>query len=1150
MKRNIPAIIWLIAFWSHTLYAQNSSTGKGKSYVGDINKMFAAAPTANNLMKFEEVPVSYYTGIPDISIPIASMTTRGSETEINVKLKYHPLNAKPEDKSGETGLGWSLIAGGTISRTIRGGAADEKTITIAFSTPTRVKFGIYDEVNNPTGKLMRDEPYDQNEYKFASGLGKYDTEYDLYQYNFAGHSGRFYIAKDGAGNFKVEKLDRNNLQIICVPDNQGIIDSFTIVDDKGLRYTFNPMEKSHKSITTIKTGLVNLQSNVDSNYEMDNYWASFHLTKIVDQNNITLAIFNYDLSSMVKFEETPTITRRLAKDVYYYNTADNPNGGFDNPDDSMPGALESQTVNNETLTKLLTSIEVIGKGTIYFNYEIGRLDTNYKVPSELYKVKSIQVNPIGQNMSQYTDKFIFEYEYTDTTYQYNETQQRTDKKMLLSKVKKIIPNTQNWEYSMEYTAASGELLKDKWEYFKGEGSGIKTDVLKAMTYPTKGKVVFDFGANDYSHYFNGAAMEEVTGHTETHTLSASIDFGQFSTTYKQPFFNVNTAQNVKLHLILGNLIYYNWIFKIYKKNVDNTFVKVYEAGNGSQACNRPPPTCATGGVDEGGEIHSEYNYEVYFEPGNYYASLEGNYSASVPGNTADAFEATTVEDVFINEQVRNGGGIRINSISYLANASSQTSAKKYVYNYKDIANTAKSSGSLVFPEPVKKYQYSYSYNNKHVYPTLIYTANLDVTTNYNILPVQKTQGSDVGYKYVTIEQIDANGIKNGKTVYTYRSPLDYPNTSTMTLQMPVLPIPDQDYLRGQIISEKSYNEQEQLLSEINTDYNTLEFTKNDGVKLIDNYFSSMISLFFTFINYQFALDQTGISVALTTPFKNIEKFGLTLPTQKIEKSYFHKNGIQNILSTTTDYLYNGDDYLSSVSQNYAEGSVDTSSYKYAKEKNNQLMIAKNMIGIPLETTTTQTKDGVTKTLGRSETIYPTSLPTAQAGNLILPLSSVSYDVLNNSPSTEVSYDKYDDKGNLLQYTGKDGIPVAIIWGYNKTQPIAKVEGMAYDQLMSAVSVSGIVTASDNDAADPSKEGLLLDALNSFRKEQALSGKLISTYTYDPLIGVTTITPPSGVRQIYTYDSANRLKEGKVRGKNSSGNYTDKKVSENNYNYKP
>ncbi|WP_137904900.1 hypothetical protein [Chryseobacterium sp. 2VB] len=1143
MRKNIPAIILLIAFWSHTLYAQTSPGSGSKSYVGDINKMFAAAPTANNLMKFEEVPVSYYTGIPDISIPLVGMSTSGTEIGIGVQLKYHPLSAKPEDRSGETGLGWSLIAGGTISRTIRGGGVDEKNVTIGFSTPPKVKFGIYNEVYNPTGKLMRDEPYDQNEYKYASGLGKFDTEYDLYQYNFMGQSGRFYIAKDAGGNYKIEKLDKNNLQIICTPDSQGVVNSFTIVDDKGIRYIFSPMEKSHQSITTVKTGLVNLQSNIDSSYEMDNYWSSFHLTKIEDQNNITLAVFKYELSSVIKFEETPTITRRLAKDVYYYNTANNTSGGLDNPDDSMPGAIESQTVNNEMLTMLLTSVEVIGKGTIYLNYEKGRLDTNYKESSEMYKLKSIQSNYAGQSISQYTDKYVFDYKYTNTTYQQTSGQQKTENKMLLNKVTKITPNGQNQEYKMEYTLPTGNLVKDQWGYYKGEGSGVKTDVLQSLTYPTKGKTVFDFDSNDYSHYYNGAVMEEVTGHTETQQFGAYINFGQFSTTYKQPFFTVNTAQYVKLHYILGNLIYYNWIFKIYKKTGDNTFVKVYEVGNGSQACNRPPPTCMTGGVDGGSEIHSEYNYDVYFEPGVYYASLEGNFSVSIPGDTADGFEATTVEDVFIEEKVRKGGGLRINSIAYFADASSADPSKKYVYNYKNIENAQKSSGSLVFPEPINKYTYSYSYNNKHVYPTLIYSANFDVTTDYNILPVQKTQGADVGYKYVTVQEIDKDENTNGKTVYTYRSPLDYPNTSTMALQMPIRPIPNEDYLRGQVISEKKYNEAGKILLETNTEYTTSEFIKNDGVKLIDNFYNSMISLFFSFTNYQFALNQTGISIALTTPYKNFEKFGVTLPSKKEETSYFYENGVQNKLITMTDYIYNTEDYPLSETQSVLGGDTYSSYYQYAKEKNNQLMISKNMIGIPLETKTQQTVNGITKVTSREETIYPTAVPHAITGNLVLPLSEYSYDTLNPTVSSkEVSYEKYDEKGNILQYREKDGTPVSIVWGYNKTKPIAKVVGSTYSQIEGMIST--IVAKSNEDAADPTKEADLLLALDAFQPVG-----MVTKYTYDPLVGVTTITPPSGVRELYVYDTANRLKQVQIRERDNAGNYSFKVVKEFKYNYK-
>lgn len=73
-------------------------------------------------MKFEETPVSNYNGIPDISIPIY-----GVEGNLNfdISLKYHPLSIKHNEVAGDTGLGWSLFAGGTISRTIRGGYPDD-----------------------------------------------------------------------------------------------------------------------------------------------------------------------------------------------------------------------------------------------------------------------------------------------------------------------------------------------------------------------------------------------------------------------------------------------------------------------------------------------------------------------------------------------------------------------------------------------------------------------------------------------------------------------------------------------------------------------------------------------------------------------------------------------------------------------------------------------------------------------------------------------------------------------------------------------------------------------------------------------------------------------------------------------------------------
>ncbi len=140
--------------------------------------------------------------------------------------------------------------------------------------------------------------------------------------------------------------------------------------------------------------------------------------------------------------------------------------------------------------------------------------------------------------------------------------------------------------------------------------------------------------------------------------------------------------------------------------------------------------------------------------------------------------------------------------------------------------------------------------------------------------------------------------------------------------------------------------------------------------------------------------------------------------------------------------------------------------------------------------------------------------------------------------TEVTYDQYDGKGNLLQYTTKENIPTTIIWGYNSTQPIAKVTGLSYS-VVSGLALE-IIAASDADI-NAGTEQTLMDKLDAFRKNTALQNAQITTYTYDPLIGVTSITPPSGIREIYKYDSANRLE--------SIQDVNGKIIKEFLYNYK-
>jgi hypothetical protein len=1142
MKKNTIAIILLLASLNTSFSAQAGNSFNKNT--DNINKMFPAAPTSNNLMKFEEVPVSYYTGIPDISIPLFNIPTSSPNVNLNVQLKYHPLSAKPDDKAGETGLGWNLLAGGTITRTVRGGGPDERTSSTTNSSPPTVKYGIYMHGNNPTYQMVFDQStnWDFIEYGYYAGTGRYDTEYDLYQYNFMGQAGRFIIKKDPNGNFIVEKLDRNNLKITSVLSAGGNdIEGVIITDDKGVQYIFKGMEKSLRNISTVKIGLSSHIGNVSNNIAGGFYFTSFHLDQVKDVNDNVVLSFKYEQPSLVKYDDPVTTTIRMPGNVLYTNTLGS------SPDGSLPGQEERQTVTNTSQTKLLTNITITDKGSINFIYEKGRNDSNYLNSADLYKLKSVQSNSLGQSPNQYIDKYSFDYDYSSSTVVSGEGTFQGFNKLLLKKVTKSGNGNPN-EYSINYNNINGILKKDKWGYYNGDvPEAISQDVIKSITYPTKGLVNFNFDENVYSHMPGELTpMEEVTGEWEIQDKDFPLTgLNSFSANTKVEFFTLLSPQKVKLHLGFGSLVYSNWNFKIHKKLSDNTFTEVFSTGLGAQMCDQPSggSFCPVNGVGDNGEVISEREDGTgILQPGVYYASLSGSYGPTHKP-ISYAFDAYTKESYFKSYVAKKGGGLRVNNIQYFDTPTSTVPAKEFVYDYKDIENPQKSSGALVFPEPIFKYpEYIYYQNVLTTSAYTFYECTSDTTTNSNIIPAEKTQGSDVGYQYVTVKQIvrDANNTTTdkGKTVYKFRSPIDFPNPDVFSTVMPILPITNHDYLRGQMIFEKKYDANGRILSEVNNEYNTLVFEKLEGVKIKDNFYNNINANYYSFTFYD-AFKARFPNVLLSTPYKYFNKFGVTLPTEKRETSYFYKNGVQSSVVSTTNTAYNTEDYPINVTQGIQGGDTYISSYKYAKEKANQRLITANMLAIPLETESK--KNG--QTLSKTETKYD------NVANLF-PSSELSYNILNTIASTDVSYDKYDEVGNILQYTTKEGTPVTILWGYNKTEPIAQIEGVTYDQLMAVVPSSAVVLASNEDAADASKEGLLLDALTVFRRNSFLTDKKITTYTYDPLIGVTSITSPTGVREIYIYDSENKLKEVKVREKDSAGNYVLRTVKQFNYNYKP
>ncbi|WP_353151659.1 hypothetical protein [Chryseobacterium sp.] len=142
-----------------------------------------------------------------------------------------------------------------------------------------------------------------------------------------------------------------------------------------------------------------------------------------------------------------------------------------------------------------------------------------------------------------------------------------------------------------------------------------------------------------------------------------------------------------------------------------------------------------------------------------------------------------------------------------------------------------------------------------------------------------------------------------------------------------------------------------------------------------------------------------------------------------------------------------------------------------------------------------------------------------------PTSVISTNPNDGSLKTSIRYDAYDAKGNVTQYTTVSdeasgaGIPTTMIWGYNAAYPIASIEGATLNDIGS---LAGDIITKSNQDTDNASEKVLLQALDAFRTHASLKNFHITTYTYNPLVGITSSTPPTGIREMYQYDRRNRL----------------------------
>jgi len=138
----------------------------------------------------------------------------------------------------------------------------------------------------------------------------------------------------------------------------------------------------------------------------------------------------------------------------------------------------------------------------------------------------------------------------------------------------------------------------------------------------------------------------------------------------------------------------------------------------------------------------------------------------------------------------------------------------------------------------------------------------------------------------------------------------------------------------------------------------------------------------------------------------------------------------------------------------------------------------------------------------------------------------------NPLETEVTFNKYDAKGNLLSYTTIGNATTTILWGYNGAYPVAEITNIDTAALATYLAANPDVQTTFN---APSSDAALRTKIQQLRT--AFANAMITGYTYKPMVGITSKTDVNNTITYYEYDTLGRLKTVKDNNSKILNQYT-------------
>lgn len=1059
--------------------------------LGQTNKIVPPTPNAMKMTEYNAQRPNMYTGTANVTIPLYTINFDGMSLPLSIS--YNATGIRTNEEASEVGLGWALNATGVISRTIKAG--DDLFKGTLTNSKKGYVYNTFPVVNDET------EMGYTNGTAYVPPVGSYyrhlavnreDTQPDIFNYNFFGYSGSFVLSQkvvDPTGPVKAIKITQDACSILFDED----LRTFKIITPNGYVGEFTVEEKS-----TTFSSLPVLTNNRMNCFNLNNYdiaerinddgslraTTSWLLSKITSPNGQTI-VFEYDYSSQIyPVEPQNAYLLPYPTGVPFSRYISNSRAFAEVPiefsGENSTGGFGSLGISGGTAGGPFSG----GGNDIPGSYIVvqGKTEKKEDQPSGGGSAGngSVEGGSLGGASPGPSDPIglqtIHEHVYLKSI---NSDQVRID---FLMETREDL--RQNYFFAPDSSMGAGNVFH-KSENLK-RYSGITIKGLDPSSTLNKSIVIKQSYFNQHYHdpFANNqnerelrwlrSRLDRLTIDDQEYQfyyedglpnkLTNGIDhFGFYNGKDKNGGLYPPIMENPNCDLATSDLVTY------YRQNND----RVADFAFGKAALLKKVVYPTRG--------HSLFEYE----PHTYLPDATGKFIEGGPGSSVSAGKA---------------GGARIRSIKEY-DFGNLTPAKTRTYVYGEFpqltpVGQGASTGKLMTPllSRYKKILHNAPQGTTDYY---VIGCNYLFESNSNIPGSSSAEGKIIGYSKVH-EIVTGTSDSYTNTYYFENRP-----NIVSDWNLTVNGFPN---LNGQVILINNYDSQGKLVQQV----------KNQD---IEHNLGNINALVYTlpptngwFFPYAFS----PITKSFNTPYTVITTTSAT-PSGIVEDASGNISG--TFLQTRKDVAYNSSYLLRSESITSSKGetilTLNNRPSDYAIGTGViGLMKDKNIVEPVIEQIISRNGQVVSAT----GNLYAIS----QNGNRVDLASSYEYNkdlgAFSSSSGTafvspyekKVDFTSYDPiSGKLLEYKGTDGVVHSFIWGYvNNSLPIVHGVGLGKDPLNTAhVAATGSA-----------------DYETALRNHANTLGKQITTYTHNPLVGISKITDPSGFKQTYEYDPYSRLKK--------------------------